>query len=254
MSSLLSMAHHDRKLLLGWRELATKNGWLSSRLGDATGACFDVYWSQGERSAVDLYLSAGIHGDEPAAVWGLWSWVSQNIKRLREVSMLIAPCINPFGLRRNERFGPGGVDLNRCFDDESRGWVRQWRRAIGLARPELSLLLHEDYDGSGCYLYELVAPRSKRAMGRECLAAAALQLGVDTRSSIDGQRAKAGYIRRRPDLALPGGQPEALALGSIGGGHSLTFETPSEACFDLRVAAHVAFLEASYQHWLKRAE
>jgi hypothetical protein len=68
-------------------------------------------------------------------------------------------------------------------------------------------------------------------------------LPIDRRRSIEGRTARDGLIRRREDGSDVVGRPEALALWDMGCPFALTFETPSEREFALRVSAHAAFVE-----------
>ena len=71
-------------------------------------------WNPGVPS---VYLSAGIHGDEPAPVEALITWAAASLgkKGLCEWNWMIFPCLNPWGLERNIRFDSEGRDLNRCY-------------------------------------------------------------------------------------------------------------------------------------------
>ena len=65
-----------------------------------------------------VFLSAGIHGEEPAGVYALLEFINQGIARyLNHFSFLILPCINPYGFTRGVRFSQDVFDLNRSFDD-----------------------------------------------------------------------------------------------------------------------------------------
>jgi hypothetical protein len=239
----LASAHAVDELMAGWRGLARAGGWhVSEVVGRAHR--FEMFWTAGRPGPVFGYLSAGIHGDEPAAAWGLLRWAQRNAGRAILGNLLIAPCLNPEGLRTNLRCAPSGLDLNRCFDRTGMPWVRQWRRLLALAKPSRAVLLHEDYDAGGCYLYELVG-KGASSVGRQLLTKAAGRLGVDARRRIDGQRATQGLMVRGPGLRLPHGQPEALALAEIGCSPNFTFETPSEAAFADRVRAHDRFADAA---------
>ena len=69
----------------------------------------------GLRSDGGIYLSAGIHGDEPASTEALLVWAQENAARLRGMPLLLFPCLNPWGLRNNMRLDQSGTDLNRAF-------------------------------------------------------------------------------------------------------------------------------------------
>src|ERR1700722_15343749 len=75
-----------------------------------------VYFLE-SRNAADareaIYLSAGLHGDEPAPPWALLEWAQENTAQLHERPFLIFPCLNPYGLVNNMRRDERGVDLNR---------------------------------------------------------------------------------------------------------------------------------------------
>jgi hypothetical protein len=247
----IGCAHQYRALRARWQALARRHGWLTETIGTRDGETFDVHWVSGVRAPVSLYLSAGIHGDEPAGPWGLLLWAESASPQLWGQNMLLAPCINPQGLIRNERHGAGATDMNRCFHRVRLGWVRQWRTLMAVARPANALILHEDYDAQGCYLYELTLTAGSQ--GKRWLKQAAGSLGIDPRRTIDGQRAVTGVIQRPLlERLADGSQPEAMALTAFGCGHSITFETPSEAGFASRVRAHQRLLRYAVPEMLGR--
>ena len=197
----------------------------------------------GKREAPTVYLSAGVHGDEPAAAWGLLAWAQQNISLLRQGPFVISPCLNPIGLIGNTRVDHRGVDLNRSFHLASDEVCGPWLRAIQGRQLIAGLCLHEDYDAQGCYVYELWL--HKEIFSRAVLLRCTGTIPADHRRLIDRRRAADGIIRRRkapPDLP---GLPEAIVLHQLGCPLTLTFETPSEFALDDRIDTQKEFLAAA---------
>jgi hypothetical protein len=120
-----------------------------------------------------------------------------------------------------------------------------WREVVGDRRLALGLCLHEDYDGQGCYLYELT--QRKGSIGAAILRDTARILPTDPRPRIDGRHAKDGLIIRRVMPNLPG-HPEAIVLHYLGAPIALTFESPSEFCLLDRIAVQRRFIESALDH------
>lgn len=230
---------HDPRFLLGrWRALAQVLRLHVKALTVLDGE--KILWLETQGTGPSVYLSAGVHGDEVAAAWGLLAWAEGNIGLLRKRHFMIFPCLNPHGFRNNTRTDHRGVDINRRFHLPRDPLTGPWRQLIRKNPPILGLCLHEDYDSQGCYVYELGGKDARLAS--RCLAASARHLPTDPRSLIDGRRAQHGIIHRKtipPNLT---GIPEAVALWQLGCATTLTFETPSEAGLQDRVQAHAAFI------------
>lgn len=198
---------------------------------------------QAARGEPLMYLSSGVHGDEAGSACGLLAWAEANISLLKERAMLIFPCLNPHGLAMNTRTDHRGLDLNRRFhlaDDEVCG---PWQRAIAGRKMLFGLCLHEDYDAEGAYVYEL--SHLREPVSRDILRTCSPILPLDCRKKIDGRAAVDGVIRRRTIPKDLPGMPEAIELHLRGCPVTLTFETPSEAALDVRVAAHQQFITAA---------
>ena len=187
-----------------------------------------------------MYLSAGIHGDEPAGSEGLIAWAEAHGKHLRELPLLILPCLNPWGLTQNTRSNEQGNDLNRSFHRRL-PVIAAVKRLVGRRRFAAAVHLHEDFDGEGLYLYELARGAG---WGEALLDAARATLLIDPRRRIDRWQAKHGLIRRRIARATFErlGLPEALWLFYEHTDRAFTIETPSEIDLERRVAAQVAVL------------
>ncbi len=195
-----------------------------------------------------IYISAGVHGDEAAPPWGLLAWAAAHPHLLHEHPFLIFPTLNTTGLILNTRADHRGVDLNRVFNFDSEPLIAAWRQVVGERKLAMGLCLHEDYDGQGCYVYELHAGRGE-SIGSLTLRDTSRIIPADGRARIDGRAAKAGLIRRRvpPEMA---GYPEALMLHFMGAPLTLTFESPSEFSIAERIAVQKRFIESSLKHAL----
>jgi len=240
---MLHRAHDYKHLVARWRHVAHAAGLRLRPLAQDDG--FDLFYVETPQLAGNsgLYLSAGIHGDEPAAPEALLRWAEKNAARLATMPLLIFPCLNPWGLRNNMRTDSQGRDLNRMFHEDSHPVVAAVRRVTRPHRFHIALPMHEDYDAQGIYLYEV--QRGRHGFGEELLRRAAKILPVDPRVRIDTSIAKDGLIRRRISRKKfeTMGYPEAIWLHLFHSQNTFTFETPSEAALDLRVRAHMAVLD-----------
>lgn len=189
-----------------------------------------------------LYLSAGIHGDEPAGVEALVRWFSGSAALRGRFNWMIFPCLNPWGLERNVRFDAEGRDLNRAYNSRRVPQIAAQRDLMKGWRFSAAVHLHEDYDARGFYLYEIASRRP--AWGEILCAGLPALLPLDPRGSIDGHRARNGIIRRRVTPGLMKGHPEAFLLHFHHAERTFTLETPSERDLALRIGVQKRFLNA----------
>jgi hypothetical protein len=183
-----------------------------------------------------IYLSAGIHGDEPAPPLALLALLEAGIFDPR-ATWFLCPLLNPSGFARGTRENAAGVDLNRDYRDPKSGEIQA--HVAWLQRQpnfDLTLCLHEDWEATGFYLYEL-NPRGRRSLAEPVVAAVSASFPIDPSEQIDGRPAKEGIVR-------PGGNPlarelwpEAIYLSARHTSLSYTFETPSALPLDRRIAA-----------------
>jgi len=240
-------SHDYRYLMRCWRELTREAGLKMKPLVKVNG--IPVYFiasnaaEKGEGTAV--YISAGVHGDEVAAPWGLLAWARENVALLNGRPFLLFPALNPHGMILNTRVDHAGRDINRLFHHEEDELIVAWRAVLQGWRFSLGLCLHEDYDGQGCYLYELT--KSRRPVGHDILQDCNAVIPIDMRRSMDGHRANAGLIVRRRIPEMPG-RPEAIVLHEVGTSIALTFETPSEFSLTDRIQAQKAFITSALKH------
>jgi len=244
---------HDFELLLDrWESLVKRRGWAQTVIAEELDyPVIAVEVGAGREEASSLYLSAGVHGDECAPVWGLLQWAEHWSEREgSDLSLTIFPCLNPVGLLENSRKTEAGIDLNRHFQDRELPLIRAWQDYLAGRRYRMGLNLHEDYDATGIYLYE-VARQEPR--GEAILAACEGIIPRETAETVDGSQFENGLLRHERDIGevirndLAGGWPEALYLYLHHVMNSYTFETPSEWSLETRVAAHVRCLERAVE-------
>lgn len=191
-----------------------------------------------------VYLSTGIHGDEPAGPMAVRQLLYED-RWPSGLDLYLCPCLNPEGFVQNRRENGDGLDLNRQF--------RQPRAKETLvhvewlqAQPDfdLCLCLHEDWEAHGFYVYELnpddrpsLAPTILEQVGRVC--------PIDRSETIEGRPAQEGLIRPSLDPRTRPDWPEAFYLLTHKTRLSYTVEAPSDFALGVRVAALTAAVQAA---------
>ena len=236
-------AHHYGALIKRWRAVARGCGWRMGRIAKASGEDIFCLRSRGLKEKGGIYLSAGVHGDEPGGTEGLIGWAERNLQQLAKLPVFLLPCLNPWGLVNNQRETEDGVDLNRSFHREDLLVIRAVKELVEGHEFAAALMLHEDFDGQGFYLYETEGVRP--FWGESLIAVAVKEMAIDPRGKIDGRKASGGLIRRRvsPKRFAKIGLPEAIWLHAKHAERSLTIETPSEFALERRIAAQMAVIE-----------
>jgi len=234
-------AHDYRWLVKRWRAVVAKSGWRMRKFAEADG--LPVYGIESSPQAAEtrLYLSAGIHGDEPAATEALFTWVERRAASLGQISLLIFPCLNPWGLQNNDRHDAHGRDLNRGYRTRGVAVIDAQKAQVGDRTFDAAVMLHEDFDAQGVYVYEI--PGARPLWGERLLAAAGRHVPHERRRRIEGRRCREGVVRVRVTPETMPDHPEAFFLHFGHTRRSLTLETPSEFSLTARVRAHMAMLD-----------
>jgi protein MpaA len=191
----------------------------------------------------NVYLSAGIHGDEPAGVWALLLWSEINQEFFKNYNFTIFPCLNPWGCIENNRLNSKGNDLNRSWDKNGEVTISEVIKRSEGARFRLAINLHEDYDANGIYLYEPPHGKKRDDLADKILSSGRKYIPIDTRKKIEGRWARNGVIRPAASSLPKEGLPEAAFLQKFRSDRTFVFETPSEYDLRIRVQAQVAMLE-----------
>ena len=144
--------HNYPDLLRRWRKISRAAGLKMSKIISSDGLPVYEVRSPALTQTNGIYLSAGIHGDEAAGVEGLARWAQVNLTQLSSLPLIFFPCLNPWGLIHNSRNSQSGDDLNRSWGGSGNLLTSAVQNRIRGMSFQLSLNLHEDYEGNGVYL------------------------------------------------------------------------------------------------------
>lgn len=205
----------------------------------APGLSLPVLMRPPSRQSVDarrIYISTGIHGDEPAGPLAVASLLRGDALPA-EAWLYCCPCLNPTGFPRNTRAAASGLDLNRDYrhlqSPEIRAHVEWLQQQPAF---DVAFCLHEDWEASGFYLYEL-NPDGLRSIATDIVDGVRPVCPIDPSPLIDGREAIDGIISPRIDPALRPEWPEALYLVDQKTRLSYTLESPSDFELPERVEA-----------------
>ncbi len=192
-----------------------------------------------------IYLSAGIHGDEPAPPLALLALLEAEVFDERAV-WFICPLLNPAGFLRATRENADGLDLNRDYKDLRSVEIRA--HAAWLERQpnfDFTFCVHEDWESTGFYLYEL-NPTGRPTLADAMIEAAAKVCPIEPATLIDGRPVDApGIIRPVTDPLMRETWPEAIYLRAHHTTLSYTIESPSALPLAQRIATLRAAIEAA---------
>ncbi|MGH7952115.1 MAG: DUF2817 domain-containing protein, partial [Limisphaerales bacterium] len=98
-----------------------------------------------------IYISTGIHGDEPAGPLAALKLLQEN-NWPENLEIWLCPCLNPVGFQLNSRANAKGIDLNRGYLNPVAeeilahiAWLEQQPAY------DLCMTLHEDWESHGFY-------------------------------------------------------------------------------------------------------
>lgn len=185
-----------------------------------------------------VYLSAGIHGDEPAGPLAVRQLLQQN-HWPGGIGLWLCPCLNPTGFLTNRRENAQGLDLNRQYlqpqAPESVAHIAWLERQPSF---DLCLCLHEDWEARGFYVYEL-NPDHQPSLAEAVVARVAGVCPIDQSDSIEGRPARNGIIRPNVDPRDRPQWPESFYLLTYKTRLSYTLEAPSDFPLSARVTSLV---------------
>lgn len=238
-------------LVSSWRSIRATHG-LRLREIACVGAPRTLLVAEcGDPASPCISISAGAHGDEPAAPAALFGLVRD---RLLDPAFAyrLWPCFNPTGFAAGTRTNVDGTDVNRSF---GRGGTSPEARAVLTANRDLrfalSIDLHEDYEAAGFYLYDQVPAGAHSRFARPVAAAvneagfpiqrdwAGFELGPPGSEAAQTLAAGAVVVDAPRETPIFGGAlPLGLVLLRRATPHALTFESPRSRPWDDRIAIH----------------
>ena len=193
-----------------------------------------------------IYISTGIHGDEPAGPLAALRLLQEN-RWPANLDLWLCPCLNPMGFVLNRREKADGKDLNRDYRHleaaETRAHIAWLERQPQF---DLYLLLHEDWESHGFYLYEQ-NPARKPSLAEKIIQRVAEFCSIEQSKNIEGREAKGGVISPNLDPRTRLQWAEAFYLIVNKARLGYTLEAPSDFPLATRVNALVTGVNVALQ-------
>ena len=199
------------------------------------------------QQATRLYISSGIHGDEPAGPLAIRQLLKEN-QWPDGLSVWLLPCLNPTGFALSRRENSDGIDLNRQYlQPQAEEVIAHVRWLNQQPSFDLCLCLHEDWESHGFYVYEL-NPDHRPSLAERIVAEVAEVCPIDRSEMIEGRPASNSIIRPSVDPRSRPQWPESFYLLTQKTRLSYTLEAPSDFPLSVRVSALAAAVRAAIEH------
>lgn len=213
------------------------------------GSIFYVHLKSKSEKPIKIFLSAGMHGDEPAGVEALTRFLEvDNTHLLDKFEFYILPCLNPYGYSRNVRWNSDGLDINRTFENNLSQEAVLVKTLLADKQLDLSIDFHEDWEYQGFYLFEISKDNSQ--LGKDIINRLGCKCEIKKEKMIDGFINNNGVIKL--DCEEFGERVMALYLANNHAKHSINLETPTQWEFDKRVSAHLESLSIILENYMNK--
>jgi protein MpaA len=224
---------------------ARRAGFKVQTYGEINGHPLNAYTRRTPGVRPRVYVSTGMHGDEPAPPLALLRLVEEGFFDDR-CTWFVCPMLNPTGFTLRTRENFDRVDLNRDYKSLLAAEVLAHVAWLRLQpRFDLVICAHEDWEAQGFYLYELNLG-GHASLAPVMLAAARAHGPIENAAVIDGRpSAEPGVIRPVSDPLLRDTWPEALYLAYKHSTLNYTIETASAQPLDQRIMTQGAVLKAA---------
>ncbi len=249
METVKAAPLEPRELVARFARTAISHGFRQETMAEIDGCPLIALTKRTAGPRPRIYLSSGVHGDEPAAPLALLELLERGMFDSRATWFLV-PMLNPAGFTRGVRENREGIDLNRDYRNPTSAEVRAHVRWLEYQPPfDLSFCLHEDWESTGFYLYEL-NPLARTSLADPIIKAVGSAHPIDFASEIDGRPAQGGIIRPLGDPATRDRWPEAIYLRAHHTSLSYTLEAPSSFPLPARVAMLTLAVETALGQFL----
>lgn len=208
-----------------------------------------------------ICLTAGMHGDEPAAPWALFSIVRDGLLN-PGFAYRIWPCVNPTGYVAGTRCNEEGDDINRSFHHG--GCTPEARTIIEASRSQRFLLqidMHEDPEADGFYCYEPACQPGGfhglavvEAILRAGLPLQEMHAGFDLGYDVETLQLERGRVLYDPveSAATMSGLPLNVYFFCRRTAERVTtFETPGRRAWDERIEMHRLAVVSAIHHMVR---
>jgi protein MpaA len=236
-----------RAVLRDVETAAQRHGWASEVFHATEGFKLLALHRQAKSTATStfrrIYISTGIHGDEPAGPLAALRLLREDIWP-DQVEVWLCPCLNPSGFALNTRENAQKVDLNRQYlKPQAAETVAHIAWLAKQPAFDVTLCLHEDWESHGFYVYEL-NPDQRPSLAEDIIKSVVEVCPIDVSPIIEGRPASEGIIRPSLDPQSRPDWPEAFYLLTNKTRLSYTLEAPSDFALPVRTAALVAGVRA----------
>ncbi len=217
---------HVNRLLRAIQRWALRTGFEVVSYGREEGYPLVSLSRHGRPGAARIYLSTGMHGDEPGGPLALLSMLHQD-EFPRDLDWVICPVLNPVGLERGTRENGDGLDMNRdyhyCHIPAVLAHMIWLSQKPGF---DLALLMHEDWGTKGFYLNEFkTGPVTD--LDKRIISTVKNVCPIEETELIDGMPATGGIVHPFRDGNFGNQWPESFYLRDRGVATGLNFEAPS---------------------------
>jgi len=190
----------------------------------------------------NIYISAGIHGDEPAGPLAIQKLLVNN-NWPENLNIYLLPCLNPTGCKLHTRENKDGADLNREYlkpkSAEVVAHIAWLEKQVNF---DMSICLHEDWEADGFYIYGSNKIMAKK-IAKEVENVFPLEQNLaDDRPVKNGVVVTGSY----KSFKMPF-WPEAFYLHIKKKASNFTLEASSDYNLEDRVLAHVTAVVCALQ-------